>query len=79
MTAHVKRLNEVPENYIEREYRLCFQECTYCYKDGTDEHGYRFIWRDPDNKLLPHRGQARIPDKKTLKELIKAAEKAGWF
>ena len=79
MTAKIEILNEVSKIFINSNYKLCFQECKYFYEDGTDDSGYRFIYRDSDNKLLPHRGQARIPDKNTLEELINAAEKAGWL
>ncbi len=79
MTANVEVLNEVPENETIGEWTLFFQKCIYHYDDGSEDHGYRFIWKDPDGKLRPQRGQARIPDKKALDELITQAIKAGWW
>jgi hypothetical protein len=61
------------------EWHLCFQSCTYHYDDGSTEDGYRFIWRTPDGKLQPARGQARIPDAATLDRLTQAARQAGWL
>ena len=60
-------------------WRLCFQFGTYNYEDGSSEEGYRFIWREPNGNLQPARGQARIPEKKDLFELLGLASSAGWF
>jgi len=61
-----------------KEWELCFQWCLYVYDDGTNEHGYRFIWRRPDGNLQPARGQARIPSVKKAIELMEIAKKEGW-
>ncbi len=49
---------------------LCFQQCRYVYNDGSIEEGYRFIWRDPNGKLRPQRGQARIPSLDVVCKLV---------
>ena len=41
-------------------------------------YGYRFIWRTPEGKLQPARGQARIPSIKIAKELMDYAIAEGW-
>ena len=56
---------------------LCFQWCQYLYEDGGSEDGYRFIWRR-NEKMLPSRGQARIPSGEILKQLIAQAKREGW-
>ena len=61
----------------ESESTLCFQWCRYIYDDGELDYGYRFIWRR-DGKLMPHRGQARIPSMRALEHLIAQAKRAGW-
>ena len=74
----VKILNEVPTNRI-KNWQLCFQECHYYYADGTDQEGFRFIWRRPDGSLQPARGQARIPSKQDLENLLNQAAQEGWY
>lgn len=78
--AWVKIEAEVMENLTDsHDWRLCFHKCVYNYDDGTNERGYRFIWRRPDGSLQAARGQARIPDKKTLLSLLDLATQEGWF
>lgn len=77
MSTRIVVMNEVNKKYPQWNSELCFQRAVYAY-DKDPEMGYRFIWRN-DGKLLAHRGQARIPDKATLLELIDRAEKAGWL
>jgi len=60
------------------EYHVELQWCRYLYDDGKMEHGYRFIWVTPDGKLLPQRGQARLPSLKMATELMKKAKAEGW-
>ncbi len=74
----VKILNEVPTNRT-RNWQLCFQECHYFYANGEDDEGYRFIWRRPDGSLQPARGQARIPSKQDLEDLLNQAAQEGWY
>ena len=74
----VKILNEVPTNRI-KAWQLCFQECRYYYATGGDEEGFRFIWRRPDGSLQPARGQARIPSKQDLEDLLNQAAQKGWY
>ena len=59
------------------ETTLCLQWCQYVYEDGTSEYGYRFIWRR-DGRLLPSRGQARIPSLAALEKLVAQAKRGGW-
>tara|TARA_R110002033_G_scaffold8099_1_gene28218 strand:- start:1514 stop:1762 length:249 start_codon:yes stop_codon:yes gene_type:complete len=66
-------------NGVINEWRLCFQYGTYHYGNGGNENGYRFIWRKPDNKLQPARGQARIQNASELFNLISLASKEDWF
>lgn len=61
------------------EWNLCFQWGRYDYDDGSSEMGYRFIWKDEDDRLRPQRGQARIPSASDLFRLIQMAAEAGWF
>lgn len=75
--TNVKVLNEV-QNGKKNNWRLCFQYCEYNYEDGSKQKGYRFIWRKPDNKLQPARGQARIPSIAEMLELTSKAMKDGW-
>lgn len=76
--AWVRIHNEVIDGNS-NDWHLCFQYCTYNYDDGSQEEGYRFIWRMPDGKLQPARGQARIPDAASLNRLVAAATAAGWY
>ena len=59
--------------------QLCFQWVTYTFEDGSQENGYRFIWRRPDGTMRPTRGQARIPSAADLFDLLQRATQAGWF
>ena len=60
------------------DWRLCFQYCRYEYGDGSEEAGYRFIWRRPNGNLQGARGQARIPSLADIQELTAAAIRGGW-
>jgi len=74
----VEIIHEVRER--EPDWNLCFQWCRYRYDDGRpDEMGYRFIWRDPDDKLHPQRGQAVIHSAAQMFRLITEAILEGWF
>lgn len=59
-------------------WNLCFQYCRYEYGDGTEENGYRFIWRKPNNNLQGARGQARIPSTSDILHLTSIAISEGW-
>ena len=76
--ATFKILHQVTNGKIPN-WHLCFQFGTYNYDDGTSEDGFRFIWRRPDGTLQAARGQARIPSKEELVELLDMASKAGWY
>ena len=57
---------------------LCFQWCTYHHENGEKEDGYRFIWKKPNGKLQPARGQARIPSIAIARELMDDAKRERW-
>jgi hypothetical protein len=80
MAAHVEIHHEVPDPSKQgKNWELYFQKVAYHYDDGSDEKGYRFIYRRPDGKLQAARGQARIPDRAKLRSLIGAAGARGWL
>lgn len=76
--AWIEIHNEVTDGK-QKEWRLCFQKCTYHYDNGSTEDGFRFIWRRPDDSLQAARGQARIPNSWSLFRLIEMATQKGWF
>lgn len=76
--AYVTINHEVPKNRV-NGWQLCFQHCVFHYDDNSQEEGYRFIWRRPDGSLQAARGQARIPSKNAMENLIAQAILAGWF
>jgi hypothetical protein len=76
-SARVQILEEATTNMGEG-WKLCFQWCRYVYDNGALEHGYRFIWRRPDNSLQAARGQARLPSLKIVQSLISRAKADGW-
>ncbi|MBN2468540.1 MAG: hypothetical protein JXD19_10355 [Deltaproteobacteria bacterium] len=78
MFARVQVIKETCTDYAKDQWNLYFQWCKYMYDDGTDENGYRFIWRRPDGSLQPARGQARIPSVEAIEKLVAAAKKKGW-
>lgn len=63
---------------ITEKWELSLQWCLYVYDDGTNQHGYRFIWRRPDGSLQPARGQARIPSLVDAEKLMAEARSEGW-
>lgn len=79
--AHFKIYHEVPNSADneQKDWKLYFQSGKYIYDNGKSDEGYRFIWRRPDGSLQAARGQARIPSKKELLELLDLASKEGWF
>lgn len=79
--ARFQIYNEVskPTKEEEEVWKLYFQQGKYTYDNGESEEGYRFIWRRPDGTLQAARGQARIPSKKELLELLDLASVEGWF
>lgn len=74
------RVTAVHEASIQKEsgWKLCLQWCVYQYGDGTSHKGYRFIWRRPNGKLQPARGQARLPSLNEAQKLTEIAQKEGW-
>jgi len=59
-------------------FSLCFQKCVYKYPNNLDQPAYRFIYRDPQGRMRPQRGQAAIPNFRVLKSLLKKAEVKSW-
>lgn len=78
MTGNVYLIHEVKKPIGNDGWILCFQYGRYVYEDGTQEEGYRFIWRYPDGKQQGARGQARIPSLTDAQDLIKRAIEDGW-
>ena len=76
--GRVQVRHEVSEGKEPNGWELLFQWCQYVYEDGTSEYGYRFIWRKPDGKLLPARGQARLESIERIEKLIQKAKDEGW-
>lgn len=70
-------LNEVKQ-HNNSDWCLCFQYCRYEFGDGTEQNGYRFIWRRPDGSLQGARGQARIPSLADIQELTAKSIREGW-
>lgn len=75
--ARVVVLHEAKQGK-EGDWVLCFQYCRYEYGDGSEENGYRFIWRRPNGNLQGARGQARIPSIADVQELTATALREGW-
>ena len=78
VSARVSVIREVAATPEGSEWRLCLQWCRYVYDDGTDELGYRFIWRRPNGHLQAARGQARLPSRQVVEHLFNLADEAGW-
>ena len=78
MPARVQVIHEVRNTTEDNRPTLCFQWCQYVYEDGTNEYGYRFIWRRADGRLQPARGQARIPSIQVIEGMVAQAEREGW-
>lgn len=76
--AWVKYDHEVCTTYP-NGWKLCFQDCVFHYDNGTTNEGFRFIWRRPNGNLQPARGQARIPSKTDLDNLLNQASREGWY
>ncbi|GAA4770601.1 hypothetical protein GCM10023219_16570 [Stakelama sediminis] len=57
---------------------IWLQWCDYSENTDNSETGYRFIWKDPEGKMQPHRGQARIPNLYLADALISKARLQGW-
>lgn len=77
LNANVEILNETPHDSPGNSV-LTYQWCCYHYTDGSQQHGYRFIWRRPDGSLQAARGQARLPSKREMQQLMKLADDEGW-
>lgn len=75
--ARVEIINETTLDK-KGDWQLFLQWCRYHYDEERPQDGYRFIWRRPDGRLQPARGQARIPSIKTAMRLFKKAESEGW-
>lgn len=81
--TRVEVLREAAEDLPPSEFTLCLQWCLYHFETGTRQHGYRFIWRFPENEhgkrpLQAARGQARIPSRDRMNALLVQAAGEGW-
>ena len=72
------RSSQILDNKKSYSWDLCFQKVEYVESDTKKTPGFRFIYRDQNGKLLPQRGQARIPDLATAKAMIFVAESRSW-
>jgi hypothetical protein len=71
--AHFRSHNEAIHPYHpEGGPRLCLQWGRYVCDDGSEQWGYRSIWRRPDNSIQS-RGPARIPALADIEVLIALA------
>ena len=75
--ANFRILNEVGAYHEERGWTLFLQHGVW-EGDGDDYEGYRFIWRDENNNMLPFGGQSRLPSLKVTRRLIEIALSNGW-
>lgn len=75
--ANIDVINDVYRK-MQSDWELHFQYCNYVYEDGSNQNGYRFIWKRPDGTLQPARGQARIPSIDIALSLIAEAMSEGW-
>jgi hypothetical protein len=78
LTGTRVEIHEQTTRPLSNGWVLCFQWCTYHYIDGSEEQGYRFIYKDDNGKLRPQRGQARIPSISIAQRLIKKAIDEDW-
>lgn len=68
--VRVTPLYEVAKKLRNSDDEMVLQYCRYNYGTGcTSELLFRFIRRGPNGNLKAQRGQAGIPDLKTVKEL----------
>ena len=76
--ARVDVIREVRSGGIGK-WQLCFDWARYRMDDGGVQYGDRFVWRRPnDGSIQAARGQARIGSIREGRDLMKAAEDAGW-
>jgi hypothetical protein len=61
----------------DRGRTLCFQYVRYHMEDGGAEDGYRFIYRDPQDRLLS--GILYIPKAAQILWLLGQAAEHGWL
>jgi len=73
----IKVLNELWSAPKRNGAQLGLQWCRYPFEGGA-HCGYCFIWRS-QRGLHPDRGQAYIPKRGVMLELMQKASKAGWF
>ena len=61
----------------DRGRTLCLQYVRYHHDEGTDHDGYRFIYRDPQDRLLS--GILYIPKAAQILWLLGQAAEHGWL
>src|SRR5690349_3837769 len=59
-------------------WTVCLQRVRYPYSADEWHEGYRFMLRNEDSNMVPLLGGARIPSLQHVKDLVAAAEAAGW-
>ena len=60
------------------DQKLYLQYGRWDYSDRNWQAGYRFIWEDAEGRLIPARGQARLPSLAAAEELMAVAKAEGW-
>jgi hypothetical protein len=75
--THVHVFRETTLDDPEDEWSLWFQWCRWNFPDGSAQHGYRYIWKNR-GRLMPQRGQARIPSWDVQKKMHEQAVAEGW-
>lgn len=79
MAARYHIIHETTEGKPKEEWNLCFQWGRYIYEDGSNEMGYRFIYRYPPNhNLQPARAQARLISINQIEKLLQQSKDEGW-
>jgi hypothetical protein len=76
--AYFVILHEVTDQAAGQVYQLCLHKGILHHDDGTQDMGFRLMYRDATGKLLSHRGQALFDPAAVLRLFAKAVE-AGWL
>jgi len=71
--TNVEVLDEVGLTYSHGA-TLCLQAARYHHPDGTNEDGFRFVWKDAAGHMKVLRGQTRLPDLRVARLLMAKAE-----
>lgn len=55
---------------------LCLQKVVYQYPDGQRDAGFRFIYRDAQDRMKAQRGQANLLSLDLVAELLEQAKQS---